>query len=55
MEDVEREVKKRIGSLAPGGGYVLSTANNIASDTPIENVFALYDFAHKYGVYPIQF
>ena len=54
VEDVETEVKERIRSLAPGGGYVLSTANNIASDTPIENVFALYDFAHKYGAYPID-
>ena len=51
--DVEREVRERIRSLAPGGGYVLSTANNIASDIPVENVTLLYELAHKLGVYPI--
>lgn len=54
VKDVENEVIERIRSLAPGGGYVLSTANNIASDVPLENVFALYDFAYKYGKYPIN-
>jgi uroporphyrinogen decarboxylase len=54
VQDVETEVKERIKSLAPGGGYVLSTANNIDSKTPIDNVFALYKFAKKYGTYPLQ-
>jgi uroporphyrinogen decarboxylase len=53
-EDVEEEVKKRIDSLARGGGYVLSSANNIASDIPIENVFKLYESAIKHGKYPIK-
>jgi len=51
--DVEKEVLERIKSLAPGGGYVLSTANNIASDIPVENVTLLYELADKLGVYPI--
>ena len=55
FEDVEKEVKERIKSLAPGGGYVLSSANNIASDIPIENVFKLYEYAIKYGNYPIDY
>lgn len=55
FEDVEKEVKERIKSLAPGGGYVLSSANNIASDIPIENVFKLFEFALKYGSYPLEF
>ena len=54
FEDVEREVKERIASLAPGGGYVLSSANNIASDIPIDNVFKLYESAIEYGNYPIN-
>lgn len=54
LDDVEKEVKGRIKSLAPGGGYVLSTANNIASDIPIDNVFKLYESAFKYGKYPIN-
>jgi uroporphyrinogen decarboxylase len=51
--DVEREVSERIRSLAPGGGYVLSTANNIASDIPVENVVSLYKLADRLGTYPI--
>ena len=51
--DVEKEVRERIRSLAPGGGYVLSTANNIASDIPVQNVTLLYELADKLGAYPI--
>ncbi len=55
FDDIEKEVKERIKSLAPGGGYVLSSANNIASDIPVENVFKLYELALKYGSYPLEF
>ncbi len=55
FEDIEKEVKERIKSLAPGGGYVLSSANNIASDIPIENVFKLFELAIKLGSYPLEF
>ncbi len=51
--DVEKEVRERIRSMAPGGGYVLSTANNIASDIPVENVALLYKLADQFGAYPI--
>ncbi len=53
FENVENEVKERIKSLAPGGGYVLSSANNITNDIPVENIFKLYYLAIKYGRYPI--
>ena len=55
FDDIEKEVKERIKALAPGGGYVLSSANNIASDIPVENVFKLYELALKYGSYPLEF
>ena len=51
--DVEKEVRERIRSMAPGGGYVLSTANNIASDIPVENDALLYRLADQLGAYPI--
>jgi uroporphyrinogen decarboxylase len=53
-KDVELEVKKRINFFAPGGGYVLSSSNNIMSDVPLDNVFKLYESAKKYGKYPIN-
>jgi len=52
--DIEKEVKERIKSLAPGGGYVLSSANNITSDIPIDNVFKLFEIAKRFGKYPIE-
>jgi uroporphyrinogen decarboxylase len=51
--DVTREVRDRITTLAPGGGYVLSTANNISGGIPIENVFTLFEQACIQGKYPV--
>jgi len=50
-DDVRREVKDRIESLAPGGGYILCTSHNIQADTPLENLFALLDAYEEYGKY----
>jgi uroporphyrinogen decarboxylase len=54
QEDVEAEVRKRIGDLAPGGGYILSSVHNIQAKVPPENIAAMFDAAFKYGEYPIQ-
>jgi uroporphyrinogen decarboxylase len=40
-EDVRREVRDRVESLAPGGGYILCTSHNLQADVPMENVLAL--------------
>jgi uroporphyrinogen decarboxylase len=53
-EKVEEEVKRTIEICAPGGGFVLGTSNNITQDTPIENFFAIYKAARKYGRYPLR-
>lgn len=52
-EDVVDEVKRRIGQLAPGGGYVLAPANHIQPDVPPENVVTLFEAARTHGVYPV--
>lgn len=49
VADVRREAALRINALAPGGGYVLATANNITADVPLENVLALYQNAAELG------
>lgn len=54
IEDLKNEIKLRIKTLAPGGGYIMSTANNILGDVPLENIFKLYEFAKLYGIYPIK-
>ena len=49
-EDVHNEVRDRIAKLAGGGGYILCTAHNIQTDTPDENVEALFQACAEYGV-----
>lgn len=44
-EDVRQEVKRRIGDLSPGGGYVLAAAHNIQADVSPENVVAMFEAA----------
>lgn len=53
-DDVQAEVKRRIAELAPGGGYVLASVHNIEADVPGENVWAMFQAAHKYGRYPLR-
>ena len=53
-EEVEKEVRKRIRDLAPGGGYVLSPVHNIQAGVSAENIVRMYEEARKYGVYPIR-
>ncbi len=50
-EDVRNEVKDRIAHLAHGGGYILCTAHNIQTDTPLDNVEALFDAYSEFGAY----
>ncbi len=45
VEDVRREVSERIRVLGRNGGYVLCSSHHIQSDTPLENVLAMYDLA----------
>ncbi|MEM2455529.1 MAG: uroporphyrinogen decarboxylase family protein [Candidatus Bathyarchaeia archaeon] len=53
-EKVKEKVKRTIDICAPGGGFVLGTSNNITQDTLIENFFAIYEAARKYGRYPLK-
>lgn len=47
-EDVRNEVRDRIRVLGKNGGYVLCSSHHIQSDTPLANVFAMYDMEHRY-------
>jgi uroporphyrinogen decarboxylase len=48
-EDVEIEVKRRIAQMGQGGRYLLAPTHDIQSDTPVENVLALFEAARKWG------
>ena len=50
-KEVEEEVKKRIEDLAPGGGFVFAATQAIQSDTPPENLVAMWRALQRYGIY----
>ena len=50
-DDVRSEVRQRMETLAPGGGFIFCTAHNIQADTPTENIVALFDAYQDFGRY----
>ncbi len=50
-EDVIEEVKNRIASAAPGGGYILSSSNSYSTAVKFENFKAMVEAGKKYGRY----
>ena len=53
-QEVAEEVKFLIKNVAPGGGYMLSSANSITNYVPIENYRALLKTTLEFGRYPIS-
>lgn len=53
-EELAREIKTRLASFAPGGGYIMAPTSNFQSDTSIENILYYLETIKKYGTYPIQ-
>ena len=52
-EDVEQEVRLRISTVGPGGGYCCGSSNSVTDYVPLENYLAMLDAIGKYGSYPI--
>lgn len=53
-DDVEREVRRRIRELAPGGGFVFNQIHNIQPGVPPENVVRMFETVLTHGVYPLR-
>jgi uroporphyrinogen decarboxylase len=53
-EDVIEEVKLRIRSFGPGGGYILAPSHYIQADTTPANIVAMCQAAQTLGQYPIR-
>lgn len=47
VDEVKAEVAERIRVLGQDGGYILASSHHIQSDTPLENVLAMYDLANR--------
>ncbi len=53
--EVVAEVRERIRTVAPGGGFIFCTAHCVQpSERAVGNVFTYYWAAKKYGDYPIN-
>lgn len=53
-DDVEREVRRRIRELAPGGGFVFNQIHNIQPGVPPENIVRMFETVLAHGVYPLS-
>jgi dolichol kinase len=51
-DEVRAEVRRVIGLLAPGGGYLLGAVHTVMRDVPPANVLAMVDAAVEFGRYP---
>jgi len=50
-DEIEADVRSKIEILGQGGGYMVSPAHIIQSDTPMENVEAFIRSVKKHGIY----
>ncbi len=53
-EEVDQEVRTRIRSVAPGGGYCCGSSNSVPEYVPFDNYMAMVEAVAKYGKYPIN-
>lgn len=51
VEEVDAVCKNTLNTMMDGYGYHFAPTHAIQDNTPVENVIAMYQAAHKYGVY----
>ena len=51
VDEVTTDVRNTLEIMMPGGGYCLAPSHMLQDNTPVENVVALYEAAHRYGIY----
>jgi uroporphyrinogen decarboxylase len=51
VQEAIDDVKNTLEIMMPGGGYCLAPTHAIQDNSPTENVVAMYETAHKFGVY----
>ncbi len=54
-EEVRQIVHKTLSVMMPGSGYHLAPTHLIQDNTPVENIIAMYQAAHDFGVYGKEF
>jgi uroporphyrinogen decarboxylase len=53
-DEVRDEVRRVMGLLGAGGGYMVSSVHTIMNDVPAENVLTMVDAVEEFGTYPLQ-
>lgn len=53
-DEVRAQVRERIRTLGPGGGFVFAPTQDIQADVPVGNLEAMYDAVREYGRYPLS-
>ncbi len=51
VDDVVDNVRETLKTMMPGGGYALAPSHQIQSNTPWQNVVAMYEAGRKHGTY----
>ncbi|MDR2724975.1 MAG: hypothetical protein LBC90_02685 [Candidatus Adiutrix sp.] len=54
VPEVWAEVKRVVGDLGPGGGYIMAPGHALQSDIPPANIVAMYQACRAFGVYPLS-
>ena len=52
--EVEAEVRNRIRSIGPGGGYCVGSSNTVTYYVPLDNFVAMVEATRRYGKYPLD-
>ncbi len=47
-DEVRQQVRERLETFAPGGGYVFNAIHNVQARTPIANIAAMIDAFHEF-------
>ena len=53
-DDVVEEVKLRLRTVGPGGGYCCGTSNSVPEYVPFANYKAMVETVQRFGAYPIN-
>lgn len=52
-DEIHRQVRNRIRTFGPGGGFVFNPIHNVQAGVPVENLLALYEAVDEYREYPV--
>lgn len=50
-QQVREETRRRLDDLMPGGGFVAAPIHNIQDGVPPQNILAMFETIHEWGVY----